>query len=57
MAGMRRDAPQMYATVKFGDVDAFQEMLREMKRVEDGARTYGRGAGSGGIRRTFNSSV
>ena len=44
MAGMRRDAPQMYATVKFGDVDAFQEMLREMKRVEDGARTYGRGA-------------
>ena len=43
MAAMRRDAPQMYATVVGDDLESFQEMLREMKRVEDGAKTYGRG--------------
>ena len=43
MATMRRDAPHMAATVEGEDIESFQEMLREMKRVEDGQALYGSG--------------
>ncbi|KAH8044377.1 hypothetical protein JL721_12879 [Aureococcus anophagefferens] len=50
MAAMRRDAPHMAATVLGDDVESFQEMLREMKRVEDGQEIYGAAGGRATIR-------